>query len=145
MSWFNYWGLIAIAVIMVPNILCAVLDKGAFENSYRNKAVNTVEQIGRYGCFALMIFNIPYTWFGFWFDKAFTVYLAVGGALLLLYCLGWAVFWKKRTILRAVWLSVTPSVLFLFCGIMLRNIPLTVFALVFAVGHITVSCKNSTN
>ncbi len=142
MNWFNYYGLIALVVITVPNVLCAVFDRAAFENTYGNKVVNAVEQIGRYGCFALMICNVPYTWFGFWFAHALTVYLSVGGALLLFYCLGWAIFWKKKSVCRAIWLSVTPAVLFLFCGVMLRNIPLTVFAVIFAAGHITVSIKN---
>ncbi len=32
MGWFNYYGLIAVAIIMIPNIVSAVVDKGAFEN-----------------------------------------------------------------------------------------------------------------
>ena len=74
MSWFNYYGLILMAIIMIPNIIYAAKHKNN-ENSYRNKTVEILEQIGRYGCFVLMIFNIPYTYFNFWFDNALTVYL----------------------------------------------------------------------
>lgn len=75
MNWFNYYGLIIIAVIMIPNILCAIFDKGAFTNRFHNKAIEVIEQIGRYGCFGLTIFNIPFTYLGFWFEKALVVYL----------------------------------------------------------------------
>lgn len=36
MGWFNYYGLIAVAILMIPNILSAVLDKGAFINKFNN-------------------------------------------------------------------------------------------------------------
>lgn len=75
MGWFNYYGLIAIAVIMIPNILCAVFNRAAFANRCKNKPLGVMEQIGRYGCMAFMIFNIPYTYAGFWFAYAKAVYL----------------------------------------------------------------------
>lgn len=145
MGWFNYYGLAVILLIMVANILCAAFDKEAFNGICKDKQLNLTEQIGRYGCFVLMIFNIPYTYLGFWFTGALTVYLTVCGALIAIYCIGWTVFWKKRSLLRAVWLSVTPSVIFLFCGIIIVNIPLIVFSVIFSVAHITLSCRNCNN
>ena len=65
MNWFNYYGLIIMAVIMIPNIIYAVLHKNNSAGAFNNKAVIIAEQIGRYGCFVFMIFNIPYTYFGF--------------------------------------------------------------------------------
>ena len=41
-----------------------------------------------------------------------------------------------------LWLSVTPSVIFLFSGIVLSSVPLIVFAVLFGIGHIAVSYKN---
>lgn len=76
MGWFNYYGLAVMAVIMIPNIIYAVKHKNG-ESTYHNKAVELLEQIGRYGCFAFMIFNIPHTYFNFWFNYALIVYLAV--------------------------------------------------------------------
>lgn len=142
MGWFNYYGLIAIIIIMVPNILCAIFNKAAFENNFNNKPFQIIEQIGRYGCMLFMVFNIPYTYFGFWFDNAFTVYLSVGGAFLAVYCLGWIIFWKSKSKLKALWLSITPTALFVFCGIVLSSVPLLVCSVIFGVGHITVSYKN---
>lgn len=142
MGWFNYYGAIAVAIAMIPNIVCAISDKGAFENRFDNKAILALEQIGRYGCMALMIFNIPYTYFGFWFDRALVVYLSANGALLAFYLLGWVVYRKGRGKAKMLWLSVTPAVIFLFCGIMVLSIPLTICSLVFGIGHITICYKN---
>ena len=81
MSRFNYIGLIVISVIMIPNIIYAIKNKGGFPNSCGNKAAELFEQIGRYGCIAFMVFNIPFTYFGFWFDKAMLVYAIVNSVL----------------------------------------------------------------
>lgn len=143
MSWFNYYGLAAIVIIMIPNILCAIFDKSAFQNNYKNKPLEICEQVGRYGCFAFMIFNIPYTYFGFFFENALTVYLITGGALLFIYCLGWAIFGKSRSKIKMLWLSVTPAVLFLFCGVMVSSVPLILCSVLFGIAHITISYKNA--
>lgn len=127
---------------MLPNIIFAAMHKDGFENKYKNKAVEISEQVGRYACMVLMIFNIPYTYFNFWFEYALVVYLSVNGALCLAYLVFWAVCWKRNGLLKAVSLSVIPSVIFLFSGIMLANIPLIAFAVLFAVNHILLSCKN---
>ena len=142
MTWFNYYGLIAVAIILIPNIIAAVVDKGSFENKCDNKALLTLEQMGRYGCMVFMVFNIQYTYFNFWFDNALTVYLSVNGALLALYLLGWIIFRKGRNVVKMLWLSVIPTATFLFSGIALLSIPLTAFAVIFGIGHITVSYKN---
>ena len=61
MSWFNYYGLIIMAIIMIPNIVYAVKQKDGMALESHNKMIIIAEQVGRYGCFVLMIFNIPYT------------------------------------------------------------------------------------
>lgn len=71
------------AIIMIPNIIYAVKMKNKGGGIYKNKAAVITEQIGRYGCFVFMIFNIPYTYFNFWFSNAFIVYLSVNGILCL--------------------------------------------------------------
>ncbi len=89
-----------------------------------------------------MVFNVPYTYFGFWFDYALAVYLSVNGVLCVAYLICWIVLWKKRNLTKAITLSVLPSIIFIFSGVMLANIPLVVFAVIFAVNHILLSCKN---
>lgn len=142
MHWFNYYGLAVMAIVMIPNIVYAIKQKAA-AGPYNNKAVIILEQIGRYGCFAFMIFNIPYTYFNFWFGHALTVYLAVNGALCLAYLIFWIVCWNNNGKLKALSLSIIPSSIFLFSGIVLADIPLIVFAVLFAATHILLSYKNA--
>ena len=142
MEWFNYYGLIIVAIIMIPNIIFAIRHKDAFENSYKNKAVEIMEQIGRYGCIVLMIFNIPYTYFDFWFDSGLAVYFDVNVVLCMAYVIIWCAY-KRNDKVRALLLSIIPSVIFLFSGVMLAYIPLIIFALLFGVNHILLSYKNS--
>lgn len=143
MEWLNVFGLVMVAVIMIPNILFAMKCKDGFVNKWNNKSMETVEQIGRFGCFGFMIINIPGTWFGWWSDEAFAVYLVVDAVLVTLYCVIWAVCFRKSSVFRALALSIIPSVLFLFSGIMSRSILLTIAAVLFAPSHIMISYQNA--
>ena len=143
MGWFNYYGLIFIAIIMIPNIIFAIKQKDGFTNKYKNRVVEISEQIGRYACFALMIFNIPYTYFDFWFEYALTVYLIVNGVLCLTYLLIWIICWNNNGKFKVLTLSIIPSVIFLFSGIVVLSIPLIVFAVLFGINHVLLSYKNS--
>ena len=132
MNGLNVFGLIMIAVIMIPNIIFAIRYKEGF-----------VEQMGRFGCFVFMIVNIPGTWFGWLSDKAFTIYLIVDIILVILYCSIWIICFKNNSIFRALALSIIPSVLFLFSGIMSRSILLIIASTLFAPSHILLSYKNA--
>ncbi len=131
------------AIIMIPNIVYAIKCRDGFGNRWQNKTVETLEQIGRFGCFGFMVINIPGTWFGWWSDEAFAVYLIVDSVLVFAYCILWIVLWKKNNLLRALALSIIPSVVFLFSALMSRSILLTVSALLFAPMHILISIKNT--
>lgn len=143
MEWINVFGLAFIFVIMIPNIIFAIKCKDGFANKWNNKFVEAIEQVGRFGCFGFMIIQIPGTWFGWWSDEAFALYLIVGAALVLLYCVIWIVCFRKNSVFRALALSVIPSVLFLFSGIMSRSVLLILSAILFAPSHIAISYKNA--
>lgn len=143
MEWFNAFGLAFIVVIMIPNIVFAVRCKEGFENRWNNKAIEIIEQIGRFGCFGFMIFNVPGTWFGWWSDEAFAVYLIVDSLLITLYCAIWAICWKKNSVFRALALSIIPSVIFLFSGVISRSILLIITSMLFIPSHIMISYKNA--
>lgn len=143
MGWFNYFGLAIMAIIMVPNIVYAIKNKNIIANTYNNKIVVALEQIGRYGCFAFMIFNIPYSYFNFWFDYALTIYLYINGALCIAYLIFWIICWNRNNKLKALSLSIIPSCIFLFSGIVLASIPLILFSVIFSINHILISYKNS--
>lgn len=142
MDWFNYYGLAVMVIIMAPNIAYAAKNKSDVENTYHNKGVEILENIGRYACFVLMIFNIPYTYFDFWFEYGLTVYLSVNGSLCFAYLIFWVICWNRNGKLKALSLSILPSCIFLLSGVILAYIPLIAFAVLFAVSHIFISCKN---
>ena len=48
MEWFNVFGLIFIAVIMIPNVVFAIKCKDGFDNKWNNKYVEVTEQV-RFG------------------------------------------------------------------------------------------------
>ena len=143
MEWINVFGTVFVVIIMIPNIIYALKCKNSFENKWHNKAVEIVEQIGRFGCFGFMIINIPGTWFGWWSDEAFARYLVIDIFLIVLYCLIWIICFRKNSVFKALALSVIPSVIFLFSGIMSRSVLLIVSSLLFAPAHILISYKNA--
>lgn len=143
MEWFNFYGLIFVAIIMIPNIIYAVKCKDGFVNKWNNKGVELIEQIGRFGCVGFMIINVPFTYMGWSNFKAFIVYLTVNFALIFLYCLIWIICFKKNTVFRALALSILPSLVFLFSGIMCRSLLLIISSLMFSFAHILISYKNA--
>lgn len=143
MECVNIFGLIFIVVIMIPNIIFAMKCKDGFENKWNNQSIEIIEQIGRFGCLGFMIVNVPGTWFGWWSDEAFALYLVVDTVLAILYCAIWMIHFKKNRKFRAMALSIIPSILFLFSGIMSRSVLLIISAVLFAPSHIMISYKNA--
>lgn len=143
MNWINIYGVIIIVIIMIPNIIYAIKCSEGFENRWHNKPVEILEQIGRFGCMAFMIVNIPGMKFGWWMDNALTIYLVVNGVLLALYCGIWIVCFRKNNMFRAWALSGIPSIIFLFSGIMSGYVLLIITAALFAPAHILISVKNA--
>lgn len=143
MGWINIFGLVFMVIIMIPNVVFALKCRDGFENRQKNKLIEVLEQVGRYGCFAFMVINIPGTWFGFRSDEAFALYLIVDAVLIIAYCVIWSVCFRKNGVFRALSLSVIPSVIFLFSGIMSRSVLLMISAIVFAPCHILISYKNA--
>ncbi len=148
MQWLNFYGIIFMILIMIPNIVYAsyvAKNNGGFENTWQGKGAKLThcfEQVGRYGCFAFMIFNIPGTCFGWLFSNAFKIYLIIYIFLILIYCLIWIFCFKSDSLFKAWTLSVIPSVVFLFSGIMSQSVLLLCSALIFAPCHIVISVKN---
>ena len=105
MEWINILGAVFIAVIMIPNIIFTLKCKDGFENKWNNKGVEVVEQIGRFGCFGFMVVNIPGTWFGWWCEEAFAIYLIANVVLIILYCVIWIICFRNNTIFKALTLS----------------------------------------
>ena len=78
----NPWGMAIILLMMIPNVIFALRHRN-MENRCKSRFINILEQIGRYGCFILMIICIGLDKFGFGSVEDFLIYL-FGSALLLL-------------------------------------------------------------
>lgn len=142
MEWFNYIGLIFVILLLIPNIISAIKNKN--EQTYKSNKVSEIfEQVGRYGSMIFMVFNIPYTTFGYYFACGQVVYIAINSALIVAYFLFWIVFWEKDCLAKSLSLSIIPSILFIISGILIVNIPLIAFAILFAVFHIMISVKKN--
>ena len=143
MEYVNIFGIAFMAIIMIPNIIFAVRNKEGFNNKWTNRFAEITEQIGRLGCFAFMIINIPRTWFGWWSEEGFVLYLIGDSLLVIIYCVIWCICFNKNSLFRALSLSIIPSVLFMFSGIMSRSVLLVISSLLFAPSHIMISYKNA--
>ena len=141
--YFNFYGFLGVVIILIPNIIFAMTCKDGFVNQYQNKLVETMEQIGRFGCFICMALVIPRLEKGFWFQNGEQFYLLTGAILTTLYCLGWIFFWKESSVQKSLYLSIVPSVLFLESGITTGYVLLILFALIFAPCHIWISFRNA--
>lgn len=142
MKWFNVYGFIFICVIMVPNIVFAIKCKDGFNNKWNNKIVEVLEQIGRFSCFTFMIINMPKTCLGWISYNSFIIYIIVNSVLVFFYCLIWTICFKKSSLFRALSLSIIPSIIFAFSGIMIRSILLIISSIIFAPCHIMISYYN---
>lgn len=146
MDWFNVFGAAFTIILLIPNAIYAIyaiFNKDGIKNKQKNSTLEIIEQIGRFGCIAFMMFNIPGTCFGLIFENAFMVYVIVDMALVMIYCLIWVFCFKKNSMFRALSLSIIPSVIFLFSGIMIRSVLLIMSSVLFAPSHILISYKNA--
>lgn len=137
----NIYGLIIMAIVMIPNVIFAIKEKN-FDSKYHNKAVEIIEQIGRFGSMGLMIFNIPLLEFGYWFNNGKIVYMVLTGVLAVLYCFVWFLYFRKSTIKKAMSLAIIPTIIFLSSGIIQGKVLLIITAILFGIGHIIITYNN---
>lgn len=144
MEWFNLYGQIFIILILIPNVIYAFKTKQSSNNTIR-KSLLILEQIGRYGCMIFMTFNVPYVCFGYILGNIMLIYLIVNGLLITAYYLAWVIQRKEKSKIKALLLSIIPSVIFLFSGVINISIPLILCSIIFALSHVYISYKNATN
>lgn len=141
-DWLNIFGLIIVILMMVPNILYAIKFKNQ-ENKCKNKYINGLEQIGRYSCLILMVFNIGIAEFGFPCLYAFVLYLFGNIILLFAYWIVWFFFFKRQKLWNSLLLAILPTVIFLLSGITLMHLRLIISAVIFGIGHIYITYINA--
>lgn len=143
MEWFNVVGFLVVIIMMIPNIVFAIKKPAGYKNKWNNKFLSILEFIGRIGCIVFMFINIPGTYLGFWNLLCLFIYIAVEALLLVAYLVIWIICFRKNNLFRAITLSVIPSIIFLFGGIIYASWLLVISALIFAPCHILISIKNA--
>ena len=142
-DWFNEFGLVIMIVMVLPSLFFYWKRAEDFQNKFKCGRLEVLEQIGRYGSFAFMVFQMPHLCVGLWFEHAAAVYLIVNGSLIFSYCAAWIFFWRYGGLAGTLILSILPSAIFLFSGFVLLNIPLLCAAALFSVSHIAISYQNA--
>lgn len=116
MSWFDGFGLLFVAALLVPNIQFAATRPDGFENRYHNPTRGTPGAGG-----AVWLFYsdgvahpgaLPRVLVRWRRDRP------AGSSVVLvtLYLLGWLVFWKEDSVRKSLALAILPSLLFLERG-----------------------------
>lgn len=133
-----------LAALLAPNILYAAKRAGASAGRVPGAWLMAAqEQIGRFGCMALMCVRLPLWHAGFASAAAQTVWLSLTMVLLAAYVLLWVFYFHRAgSKALAVLLAAIPSALFLLSGFLWRSFPLTLLAMLFTVAHIRVTWVN---
>ena len=139
---FNYFGIIFIIVLMLPNIYASIFKKELFVNKFDDRLLIKLENIGRYLCMILMVINIQDLYGGFKSVEAFVAYLGINIILLGLYYIVWFIFYKFNNIYKNMILGIIPSLMFIISGILQNNLLLIISGIVFAYAHLKIIWKN---
>ncbi|MDF2908255.1 MAG: hypothetical protein K0R34_3576 [Herbinix sp.] len=142
MNWINIPALIIVVLMLLPNVIYAIKLK-SFENKCKNKAMNILEQVGRYSSMFFMVFNIGLYEVGFRSNIAFVIWLFLTILFLLLYWLFWFIFFKSPRTALPIILAILPSAIFITSGFILRHWLLIISGILFSIGHIYVTYQNN--
>lgn len=138
----NAAGGIIVVLMIVPNILYALRNPGA-KNKCASKAMNLLEQAGRYGSMALMVLPLGVWKFGFPSLGDLLLWLFGNSALLLLYWVCWIPYLRRPGRKLALALAVIPTCIFILSGQTLRHWLLVISGIMFGIGHIFVTLENN--
>ena len=141
-NFINLFNFIIIALIMIPNIIYAIKSPNE-QNICTSKFLNIIEQIGRYGCIALMILPLFVWEFAFSSPIMMLGFAIFNSVFIITYLIVWIFYFKRRTFFRAITLAVVPSLIFLTSGICLSHYLLILCAVIFAIGHISITYVNN--
>ena len=139
---FNYFGIIFIIVLLLPNIYASIFKKELFVNKFDDRLLIKLEKIGRYLCMILMVINIQDLYGGFKSVEAFVAYLGINIILLGLYYIVWFIFYKFNNIYKNMILGIIPSLMFIISGILQDHLLLIISGIVFAYAHLKIIWKN---
>lgn len=141
-NWINIFGGIIVVLMLIPNIIFAVKCKEKQTNK-AGKAVTIIEQIGRYGCMALMIIPLFVGKFGFSPLEFLFVYIIGNALLLIMYYVFWALYFKNKGTRNTLALAIIPTLIFIVSAVSVKHWALLVTAVIFGVSHIYITYINN--
>lgn len=136
-SMFNLWTAGVVLLLLVPNLIYAIRRRGGGISS-SSRAVNILEQVGRFGCMIFMVVPLGVRGGEFGFYSVEELILWAAGTLLLLaaYYICWVFYaWKPGRKL-ALALAVLPCGVFLLSAVLLRHWVLALFTGLFTGTHL---------
>lgn len=136
-GFFNLWSACIVALLLIPNVIYALRHKGSGISS-PNRAINALEQFGRFGCMIFMIVPLGVRGgeFGFYSLEEVVIWAAGMAGLLLVYYICWGFYARRPGPRMALALAAVPCGVFLLQAVVLRHWVLAVFAGVFAGAHL---------
>ena len=142
-SIFNLFCAGIVVLLLIPNLIYALRHKGGGISS-PNRAINLLEQIGRFGCMIFMVvpLGVKGGEFGFYSWEGLIVWGAGTMLLLLAYYVCWGFFaWRPGRKL-ALALALIPCGIFLLSAVLLRHWVLAVFTGLFTGTHLYIVRHN---
>lgn len=142
-SIFNLFCAGIVVLLLIPNLIYALRHKGGGISS-PNRAINLLEQIGRFGCMIFMVVPLGVKGGGLGFYSLEGLFIwVIGTALLLLaYYACWGFFaWRPGRKL-ALALALIPCGIFLLSAVLLRHWVLAVFTGLFTGTHLYIVRHN---
>ncbi len=141
-NWINWINMTAVVWLILINVIAA---RKGLSDSFNSKhlIVNIFEQIGRYGCMALMI--LPMFTRGWKFGFGSVTEMLVWICSTILFLVIYSFLWVKKAnggVFVLYGLAFVPAVLFLLNGILLRHPVLAAASLVFGVFHFLIVKEN---
>lgn len=140
MDWLHVFGLVIVVLLLIPNIIYFNLTKNSIAtDKCTNKFMNILEQLGRYACVFFMVVNLGFYELGFKSNESFSLWFIMTGIFIVLYWLGWIIYYKYKRLNTAMFLAIVPGIIFLETGISMSNYLLTISSVVFLISHIYVT------
>lgn len=133
---FNLWTAGIVGLLLIPNLIYALRHRGGGISS-SSRAVNILEQAGRFGSMIFMVVPLGVRGgeFGFYSWEELVVW-ALGTVLLLAaYYVCWILFARKPGRRLALALALIPCGIFLLSAVLLRHWVLAIFACLFTGAH----------
>lgn len=134
---FNLWSACIVVLLLIPNVIYALRHKGGGISS-PNRAINALEQLGRFGCMIFMMVPLGVRGgeFGFYSLEGVVIWAAGMAGLLLVYYICWGVYARRPGPRMALALAAVPCGVFLLQAVVLRHWVLAAFAGIFAGAHL---------